>query len=77
MRSSPAIPPPAAGAATLAAADRLPVLLLAGGLAVGLIAQTASWLGDNSQDVLFSGQSGVPDLTVAWLIGVAAQPEAI
>jgi H+/Cl- antiporter ClcA len=43
----------------------LPVLLVAGGLAVGLIAQTASWLGDNSQDVLFSGQSGVPDLTVA------------
>ena len=43
----------------------LPVLLLAGGLAVGLIAQIASWLGDNSQDVLFSGQSGVPDLTVA------------
>lgn len=40
----------------------MPALLLAGGLAVGLLAQTAQWLGDNSQDVLFSGQSGIPDL---------------
>jgi H+/Cl- antiporter ClcA len=40
----------------------MPVLLLAGGLAVGLVAQTAQWLGANSQDVLFSGQSGIPDL---------------
>jgi H+/Cl- antiporter ClcA len=38
------------------------VLLLGGGLAVGLVAQTAGWLGANPQDVLFSGQSGVPDL---------------
>jgi H+/Cl- antiporter ClcA len=40
----------------------VPGLLLAGGLAVGLIAQVADWLGADSQDVLFSGQSGVPDL---------------
>jgi chloride channel protein, CIC family len=33
----------------------LPVLLVGGGLAVGLIAQVADWLGANSQDVLFSG----------------------
>jgi H+/Cl- antiporter ClcA len=39
-----------------------PQLLLAGGLAVGLLAQIAQWLGANSQDVLFSGQSGIPDL---------------
>lgn len=37
-------------------------LLLLGVLAVGLAAQTAGWLGANPQDVLFSGQSGVPDL---------------
>jgi H+/Cl- antiporter ClcA len=38
----------------------MPLLLVAGGLAVGLIAQTADWLGADSQSVLFSGQSGVP-----------------
>ena len=40
----------------------MPALLLLGGLAVGLLAQTAQWLGANSQDVLFSGQTGIPDL---------------
>jgi H+/Cl- antiporter ClcA len=39
----------------------MPALLL-GGLAVGLLAQTAQWLGADSQDVLFSGQSGIPNL---------------
>jgi len=43
----------------------LPVLLLGGGLAVGLVAQVADWLGADSQDVLFSGQSGVPALAAA------------
>jgi H+/Cl- antiporter ClcA len=43
----------------------LPALLIGGGLAVGLVAQTADWLGANSQDVLFSGQSGVPALAAA------------
>jgi H+/Cl- antiporter ClcA len=43
----------------------LPTLLLGGGLAVGLLAQTADWLGANSQDVLFSGQAGVPSLAAA------------
>jgi H+/Cl- antiporter ClcA len=38
----------------------LPVLLVGGGLAVGLTAQVADWLGADSQDVLFSGQSAVP-----------------
>lgn len=37
-------------------------LLLAGGLAVGLLAQLAEVLDANSQDVLFSGQASVPDL---------------
>ncbi len=40
----------------------MPALLLLGGLAVGLLAQTAQWLGANSQDVLFSGQTGIPNL---------------
>jgi chloride channel protein, CIC family len=43
----------------------MPVLLLGGGLAVGLDAQIAGWLGANTQDVLFSGQTGVPDLAGA------------
>jgi len=40
----------------------LPVLLLAGGLAVGVIAEVAGVLGANSQDVLFSGQASLPAL---------------
>jgi H+/Cl- antiporter ClcA len=40
----------------------MPVLLLGGGLAVGLLAELADLLGANSQDVLFSGQAGVPDV---------------
>jgi H+/Cl- antiporter ClcA len=40
----------------------LPVLLVGGGLAVGLVAQVADWLGADSQDVLFSGQAAVPTI---------------
>jgi chloride channel protein, CIC family len=36
-----------------------------GGLAVGLTAQIGDWLGANSQDILFSGQAGVPDEATA------------
>jgi H+/Cl- antiporter ClcA len=36
--------------------------LLGGGLAVGAIALVADWLGANSQDVLFSGQTAIPTL---------------
>jgi chloride channel protein, CIC family len=36
--------------------------LLAGGLAVGLLAELADLLGADSQDVLFSGQAAVPDV---------------
>jgi H+/Cl- antiporter ClcA len=35
-------------------------LVILGGLLVGLIAQTAAWLGADSQNVLFSGQTAVP-----------------
>jgi H+/Cl- antiporter ClcA len=38
----------------------MPALLLAGGLAVGLLAWLAGALGATSQDVLFSGQASVP-----------------
>jgi H+/Cl- antiporter ClcA len=37
-------------------------LLLAGGLAVGCLAQVADLLGGDSQDVLFSGQAAVPNI---------------
>jgi H+/Cl- antiporter ClcA len=40
----------------------MPWLLLSGGLAVGLIAQLSSAFGADPQDVLFSGQRGVPVL---------------
>jgi hypothetical protein len=40
----------------------MPVLLLGGGLAVGVLAEVADLLGANSQDVLFSGQASVPAL---------------
>ena len=43
----------------------LPIVLVLGGLAVGLLAQTADWLGADSQDVLFSGQASVPDLVAS------------
>jgi len=43
----------------------MPFLLILGGLAVGLLAQTADWLGANSQDVLFSGQASVPVLVAS------------
>jgi H+/Cl- antiporter ClcA len=38
----------------------MPMLLLGGGLAVGVLAQLANVLGATSQDVLFSGQASVP-----------------
>lgn len=56
----------------------LPALLLAGGLAVGLLAQLADALGANSQDVLFSGQASLPaivaeDSTKIIVIVIAAK----
>jgi chloride channel protein, CIC family len=38
----------------------LPALLIAGGLAVGVLAELADLLGADSQDVLFSGQASCP-----------------
>jgi H+/Cl- antiporter ClcA len=59
----------------------LPVLLLGGGLTVGLMAQLAEWAGDDSQDVLFSGQAAVPaligeDTTKLVLVVLAAKAVA-
>ncbi len=48
----------------------MPRLLLAGGLAVGLIALIADGLGANSQDVLFSGQSSLGPLLAEASAGV-------
>ena len=38
----------------------MPLLLILGGLAVGLLAQAATWLGADAENVLFSGQAAVP-----------------
>jgi H+/Cl- antiporter ClcA len=48
----------------------MPTLLLAGGLAVGLLAELADVLGANSQDVLFSGQASMPSLVAEGSAGV-------
>ncbi|HET8754927.1 MAG TPA: chloride channel protein [Solirubrobacteraceae bacterium] len=40
----------------------MPVLLLAGGLAVGLLALLADALGADANEILFSGQSAIPEL---------------
>jgi H+/Cl- antiporter ClcA len=45
-------------------------LLLLGGLAVGVLAEVAELLGANSQDVLFSGQTGIPDLIAEGSTGI-------
>jgi H+/Cl- antiporter ClcA len=50
------------GAQVLHAPLGMAPLLLAGGLAVGVLAELADVLGANSQDVLFSGQASVPSL---------------
>jgi H+/Cl- antiporter ClcA len=43
----------------------MPVLLLAGGVVVGLLAEFADLLGANSQNVLFSGQTSIPAILTA------------
>jgi chloride channel protein, CIC family len=48
----------------------MPVLLIAGGLAVGCLAELADVLGANSQDVLFSGQAALPNVLVEGSAGV-------
>jgi H+/Cl- antiporter ClcA len=48
----------------------LPALLLGGGLAVGLAAELADVLGADSQQVLFSGQTAIPDLVAEGSAGI-------
>jgi chloride channel protein, CIC family len=48
----------------------MPALLVAGGLAVGVLAQLADALGADSRDVLFSGQASVPALVAEGSTGV-------
>jgi Voltage gated chloride channel len=48
-----------------------PVLLLAGGLTVGVVAELADVLGAHADDVLFSGQASVPAVVAedsAWIV---------
>jgi H+/Cl- antiporter ClcA len=49
---------------------RMPVVLVAGGLAVGCLAELADVLGADSQDVLFSGQAALPNLIAEGSAGV-------
>jgi H+/Cl- antiporter ClcA len=48
----------------------LTTLLIAGGLAVGCLAQLADLLGGDSQDVLFSGQAAIPHIVAEASDGV-------
>ena len=50
----------------------MPVLLIGGGLAVGLLAQVAGWLGADPHSVLFSGQDAVPTLVGETSTGIVA-----
>jgi H+/Cl- antiporter ClcA len=43
----------------------MPILLLAGGVVVGLLAEFADLLGANSQNVLFSGQTSIPSIVAS------------
>ena len=47
----------------------MPVVLIAGGIGIGLIALVCQALGVSPKDVLFSGQSALPDLVNASSIG--------
>jgi len=58
----------------------MPALLIAGGLAVGLLAELADVLGADSQDVLFSGQSSVPVVITedsVWVVLVLIAAKAL
>ena len=48
----------------------MPVLLLAGGLAVGLLAQLTDGSARDWQETLFSGQSAVPELVAEGSVGI-------
>ncbi len=48
----------------------MPVVLIGGGLAIGAIALVCELLGANPNDVLFSGQSALPDLISAQSVGL-------
>lgn len=46
------------------------IVLLGGGLVVGVCAQLVEWLGADSQEVLFSGQSSIPELLAEGSVGI-------
>ena len=58
----------------------MPVLLLGGGLAVGVLAQIAQSVGGESDEVLFSGQSALPELVAeesAWIVLLVLAAKAL
>jgi len=58
----------------------MPVLLLGGGLAVGVLAQIAQSLGGDSDEVLFSGQSALPELVAeesVWIVLLVLAAKAL
>ena len=58
----------------------MPVLLLGGGLAVGVLAQIAQSLGGESDEVLFSGQSALPELVAeesVWIVLLVLAAKAL
>jgi H+/Cl- antiporter ClcA len=48
----------------------MPALLLAGGLAVGVVAELGELLGADARDELFSGQAAVPDVVTTGSVGI-------
>lgn len=58
----------------------MPVLVLGGGLAVGVLAQIAQSLGSDSDEVLFSGQSALPELVAeesVWIVLLVLAAKAL
>jgi H+/Cl- antiporter ClcA len=58
----------------------MPALLIAGGFAVGLLAELADILGGDSQDVLFSGQDSVPAIIAedsVWVVLLTLAAKAV
>lgn len=58
----------------------MPVLVLGGGLAVGVLAQIAQSLGSDSDEVLFSGQSALPELVAeesVWIVLLVLATKAL
>ena len=74
--------PPRSATASMGSSRRMACRLcsIAGGLAVGLLAELADILGGDSQDVLFSGQDSVPAIIAedsAWVVLLTLTAKAL